>query len=246
MPPSERASDGEPTQVAPLVVVTGTSSAVDTTLVTAALAVGFQDEGLAVGVSAAVRTGPATDPGLARLARLTGIVDAAEHVRLEGLGPPVMAAEDTAVTLPPVPVHAARWSRQCRREDIDLLLVEDPEGVLTPLDEDGSTLLDLLDLLDTGDALGVRTGVVIACRDTPDELRQLTILVAVLQARGRHILGCAMQEVGAAGSERGGAEVAELLRAVSDVPLLGKVPAGAGQWDPQQFQDRAGAWLPVT
>ena len=37
----------------------------------------------------------------------------------------------------------------------------------------------------------------------------------------------------------------EDLPEVTGAPLLGRIPAGAGSWDAQTFQDRAGAWLPI-
>lgn len=227
---------------APLIVVTGTSASVDTALVGAALLVSLRDEGLRVATVTAVRT-DAADPsvGLPRLAKLAGC-DVRQHPRLEPALPAPVSAPAAGLTLAPVAVHAARWARLCQEDATDVVLVDDAEGLATPIDADGATLLDLLAL--TAD-LGVRAGVVVATGTGRDDLRTAAVLSRLARAEGLEVLGLVIDRRPDFEDEPGRRNMS-LLAELTGCPLLGVIPAGASGWDPQTFQDRAGAWLPVT
>lgn len=136
---------GEDAGPAPIIVVTGTGIRVDTTLAAAALTVGLRDEGLEVTVTTPVRTGATGTNSLRRLSDLTGGTHVHESITLAAELPPRDAARAGGIVLPPVMVHAAEWARLLRRPELDVLLVDDPEGILAELDEDGSCLLDAAD-----------------------------------------------------------------------------------------------------
>ncbi|HYO85468.1 MAG TPA: AAA family ATPase [Dermatophilaceae bacterium] len=235
---------GEDTGSAPIIVVTGTGSRVDTTLAAAALTVGLRDEGLEVTVTTPVRTGATGTNGLRRLSDLTGGTHVHERITLAADLPPRAAATVGGIVLPPVVVHAAEWARLVRRPELDVLLVDDPEGILTELDEDGSCLLDVAD---AAEGLDLRVGVVIACGVGRDDLRQAGLIAAVLRSRGVDILGCVIvDDDGAANDTAAANPIRDQLPDACSAPLIGHIPPEVRGWDPQTFQDRAGAWLPVA
>lgn len=223
-------------------VVTGTSAAADTALVGAALLVSLRDEGLRVSTVTAVRT-DTSDPavGLPRLAELAGC-EVPQHARLESPLPAPAAATAAGLTLTPVAVHAARWARLCRDDATDAVVVDDPEGLATPIDGDGASLLDLLAMAAD---LGVRAGVVLATGTSRDDVRAAAVLTRLVRAEGVDVLGLVVDRAPAPEDEPG-RRMMPLLAEITGCPLLGVIPAGASTWEPQTFQDRAGAWLPVT
>ncbi len=228
----------------PVIVVTPVAVGVDPNPTVAAIAVGLRDEQLSPVLVSPIRTGrpevgDAVDEHPA--ARLAGGLETIEPVRLYDEGPPVVAARSEAHPLPPVAVLAALVAQTARRPDVDLVLLADGVGLFTPMDEDGASLSDLLDL---AAALQVRIGTVIVCDTGPNTLHAAVALVDAVRERPWDLLGTVLTRRPEP-SDDVGAYVAATLEAATGVPLLGSIPAGARDWDVQQFTDRAGAWLPI-
>lgn len=228
---------------APVIVVTGTGPDVGKTVATAALAVGFRDQGLRVAVVKPCQTGvgPGEDGDLAQVRRLAGDVQTHELVRLTDPLAPDAAARRAGVSIPPVPVLASQAAQVARREDVDLVLVEGTGGLLVRLDLAGGTLADLALSVQE---LGLRVGVVVVAAAGLGTLNHSALTAEALQLRGLDCLGFVI------GSWPDDPDLAmtlnlEDLPEVTGAPLLGRIPEGAGSWDPQTFQDRAGAWLPI-
>ncbi|WP_288798947.1 dethiobiotin synthase [uncultured Arsenicicoccus sp.] len=228
---------------APVIVVTGTGPDVGKTVATAALAVGFRDQGLRVAVVKPCQTGvgPGEDGDLAQVRQLAGDVQTHELVRLPDPLAPDAAARRAGVSIPPVPVLASQAAQVARREDVDLVLVEGTGGLLVRLDLAGGTLADLALSVQE---LGLRVGVVVVAAAGLGTLNHSALTAEALQLRGLDCLGFVI------GSWPDDPDLAmtlnlEDLPEVTGAPLLGRIPEGAGSWDPQTFQDRAGAWLPI-
>lgn len=228
---------------APVIVVTGTGPDVGKTVATAALAVGFRDQGLRVAVVKPCQTGvgPGEDGDPAQVRRLAGDVQTHELVRLPDPLAPDAAARRAGVSIPPVPVLASQAAQVARREDVDLVLVEGTGGLLVRLDLAGGTLADLALSVQE---LGLRVGVVVVAAAGLGTLNHSALTAEALQLRGLDCLGFVI------GSWPEDPDLAmtlnlEDLPEVTGAPLLGRIPEGAGSWDPQTFQDRAGAWLPI-
>lgn len=234
------AVDSEP---APVIVVTGTSRAADPVTTMAALIVGFHDEGLQVCLSS---VGANQGRMLAAVQRLTGATRTYPPWATLG-SRSATPAEPNGRPAAPMPVQAATWSQLSRHDGTDVLLVLDPHGLAMPIDAEGATVLDLME---TAGSLGLRIGVVLACDATPDTLRQAALVAAALRPVRADLLGSVL-----APSEADQRPippvapwahvVAGQVSAVTGAPVLGGLPDGAASWPPQQFRDRAGAWLPV-
>ncbi|AKT52514.1 hypothetical protein ADJ73_01865 [Arsenicicoccus sp. oral taxon 190] len=226
-----------------MIVVTGTGTEVGKTIATAALAVGLQEQRLRVAVVKPCQTGlqPGEDGDLAVVDRLAGGVETVELVRLPDPLSPDAAARHTGRELPPVPVLASQIAQVARRDDVDIVLVEGAGGLLVRLDLAGGTLADLALCLQE---LGLTVGVIVVATAGLGTLNHSALTAEALQLRGLECLGFV---IGSWPESPGLAERLNVddLPAVTGAPLLGKVPEGAGSWDPQTFQDRAGAWLPI-
>lgn len=228
----------------PVIAVTPARVGIDTHPTAAAIAVGLRDERLSPVLFSPVRVGRPRSGGGADehpASRLAGGVTTVEPVRLFEPGPPLLAARAESYALPAVPVLAALVSRTARRPDVDLVVLDDGVGLFTPIDDDGATTADLLDL---AAALQVRVGIVIVCDARPGTLHTATALVEALRARRRDLLGTVLATRPGPDDEVAG-YVACALEEATGVPLLGSIPAGAADWDVAQFTDRAGAWLPI-
>lgn len=228
---------------APVIVVTGTGTDVGKTVATAALAVGFREQGLRVAVVKPCQTGvgPDEDADLAEVRRLAGELQTHELVRLPEPLAPDTAARHAGIDVPPVPVLASQVAQVSRRADVDLVLVEGAGGLLVRLDLAGGTLADLALCVQE---LGLRVGVVVVATAGLGTLNHSALTAEALQLRGLDCLGFVI------GSWPEDPDLAmrlnlEDLPEVTGAPLLGRIPAGAGSWDAQTFQDRAGAWLPI-
>lgn len=238
--------DGE--AAVPVIAVTPAEVGVDPGPTAAAIAVGLRDERLHPVLVSPVRVGrpqggggPGDAPDEHPASRLAGGLSTVEPVRLFAPGPPVPAARAEEQVLPPVAVLAALVSRTARRPDVDLVLLVDGAGMFTPVDEDGATTADLLDLTA---ALGVRVGVVVVCGLGAGTVHAATAVVEALRSRSADLLGLVLAARPDDADELG-TYVAATLEPATGVPLLGSIPAGAGEWDVAQFTDRAGAWLPI-
>lgn len=229
---------------APVIVVTPAIVGIDPFPTAAAIAVGLRDEQLYPVLVSPVRTGrPDTRGGSDEhpVSRLTGGLETVEPVRLYGQGPPALAARNEAHPLPPVAILAALMAQTARRPDVDLVLLADGAGLWTPIDDDGATLADVLEL---AASLQIRCGLVLVCDAGPGALHAAAAMVEALRSHRGDLLGTVLESRPAQGDEVG-AYIEATLEAATGVPMLGSIPAGAANWDAQQFTDRAGAWLPI-
>lgn len=218
-----------------VVVVTGTSTDVGKTIVTAALAA--TAEGRVLVVKPAQTGIGSGEPGDAEIvARLTG-VDVVTFTTLDEPLAPDTAARRAGVSIPPVAEHTARVREVAAGYDV--VVVEGAGGLLVRLDTDGGTLLDLAADLATTHPVEV----VVVCSPGLGTLNHAELTVGALRARGLEPAGLV---IGSWPTDPGLAERCnrEDLPRVTGVPLLGVLPAGSGALDPAGFVDAAGTWLP--
>jgi dethiobiotin synthetase len=212
-----------------VVLVTGTDTGVGKTVVTAAMAVASGKHG-SVAVLKTVQAGLPADADEVR--RLTGSDHVYEGARVNDPLNPTTAARLRDVVLPDVAEHAATVRRLA--SEFDTVIVEGAGGLLVGLDNAGRTLLDLARALDTPYTTVVVTraglGTLNHTRLTVDRLRGLPVAGLV---------------IGSWPAEPGLAERCNLddLQAATGLPLLGRVPAGAGSLHPDEFRAAAESWV---
>jgi dethiobiotin synthetase len=217
-----------------VVVVTGTSTGVGKTIATAALAVRAGATGSVVVVKP-VQTGVgpgADEPGDAEVVHaLTGCA-VQEFTRLDDPLAPDTAARLRSVRIPPVGEYADRV--KMLSESHDTVLVEGAGGLLVRLDTDGGTLLDL--------AAGLAAEVVVVVAAGLGTLNHTELTVGALRARSIEPTALV---IGAWPARPGLAERCNLedLPAVTGVPILARIPAGAGRLDRAEFRRQAPTWF---
>lgn len=213
--------------------VTGTDTGVGKTVVTAALAAS------AVGRVAVVKpaqTGVTADePGdLQEVQRLTGLDDLHEGVRLLEPLAPTTAGRRQDVALPSVDEHAKTIEKLA--VDRDLVLVEGAGGLLVGLDDDGNDLADLAARVE------IPFAFVVVARAGLGTLNHAGLTVEALRARGLPIAGLV---IGSWPAEPDLAEQCNLadLPTTTGVPVLGRIPEGAGSLDREAFVAAAAGWF---
>jgi len=215
-------------------VVTGTSTGVGKTVVTAALAV-LNPGALVV---KPVQTGAVDGDSDAReVARLSGAAVQEWTVLDEPLAPDT-AARRQGVEIPTVASYVDRLASL----DAATVIVEGAGGLLVRLDSGGGTALDLASgLADAGHEVEV---VVVAAAGL-GTLNHTELTVGALRARGLEPAGIV---VGSWPDEPGLAEHCNLedLPRVTGVPLLAVVPEGSGRLTPEQFRVSVRAWVSAT
>ncbi|MFC6707852.1 dethiobiotin synthase [Flexivirga alba] len=215
-----------------VLVVTGTDTDVGKTIATAAIAAALTAAGRRVMVYKPTQTGVSGDePGdVAEVERLTGVLGE-DGVRLVAPMAPRPAGALESATLPRLDEHVERVTRLER--SCDVVLVEGAGGLLVELTECGETIADL--------ARAVQASVVVVVRSALGTLNHTALTLEALQARGIQPLGVV---VGSWPSDPSTVEVSnrETLKA-GEVPMLGAIPAGAGQLSRAAFVARAPGWL---
>lgn len=222
--------------VAPAVLfVAGTDTDVGKTVATAALAVVASARG-SVAVMKPAQTGVTGDePGdLDEVRRLTGLTDLHEGIRLRDPLAPTTAGRREGVPLPSVDTHAKTIEDLAAERE--LVIVEGAGGLLVGLDEDGHDLADLAGRLE------VPFAFVVVARAGLGTLNHAGLTVEALRSRGLPIAGLV---IGSWPAEPDLAEQCNLedLPATTGVPVVGRIPAGAGQLDRQAFTRAAPTWL---
>lgn len=216
-----------------ILIVTGTDTGVGKTVTTAALAVRAAGE---VAVVKPAQTGVAADePGdLHDVQRLTGLSNLYEGVRLRDPLAPTTAARREGVALPPVASHARTIDGLTQANET--VLVEGAGGVLVGLDAEGNNLADL------AQHLTAPFGFVVVARAGLGTLNHAGLTVEALRARGLPIDGLV---IGAWPAEPDLAERCNLedLPAVTGVPVIGRIPAGAGALSQEEFRAAAPGWF---
>lgn len=230
--------------LAPVIIVTGTGTAVGKTVTTAAIVVGLRAQGLRLVVVKPTQTGllPGEPGDLHEVCRLAGNVETHELVRLpDPLGPDA-AARLAGVALPTVAEHATRLTELAARDEVDLVLVEGAGGLLVRIDTDGATIADLGATLAAG---GAKVGYVVVAAAGLGTLNHSALTAEALRSRGLECLGFVI------GSWPDDPDLAmqtnlQDLASVTGAPLLGRVPAGAGRLTPVAFQASAAGWIAIT
>lgn len=213
--------------------VTGTDTGVGKTVVTAALAASADGS---VAVVKPAQTGVTADePGdLQEVQRLTGLTDLHEGVRLLDPLAPTTAGRRQGVALPSVDEHARTIEKLAA--DRDLVLVEGAGGLLVGLDDDGNDLADLAARLELPFAF------VVVARAGLGTLNHAGLTVEALRARALPIAGLV---IGSWPAEPDLAEQCNLddLPITTGVPVIGRIPEGAGALDRAAFVAAAAGWF---
>ncbi|TXL60636.1 dethiobiotin synthase [Aeromicrobium terrae] len=212
------------------IVVTGTDTGVGKTVVTAALARLFQSRDQTVRVVKPVQTGVAegepTDAD--EVNRRCGEI-AEDLARLGQPLAPESAALATGDALPTVAEHVER----IRAVDADVVIVEGAGGVLVRLDLDGGTIVDVATALDAE--------VVVVTRESLGTLNHTGLTVEHLRRAGLDpvlVLG----SVDAVPSLDASHNHDDLPR-LTGCRVVGRVPAGAGGMEVEDFRHDAPAWF---
>ncbi|AYF75639.1 ATP-dependent dethiobiotin synthetase BioD [Nocardia yunnanensis] len=214
-----------------LLLVTGTSTDVGKTIVTAALAATARAAGLAVAVCKPAQTGVAPgEPGdLAVVTQLSGVARTLELARY-----PEPLAPDTAARRCGRPLltlaETVAGIESCA--DADLVLVEGAGGLLVRIGD--FTLLDLAQKLSAPVLLVAAAGL--------GTLNHSELTTRTLAAAG---VACAGLVIGSWPAEPDLASACNRtdLPAVTGVDLVGSLPAGAGAWPAGEFAAAAPGWF---
>ncbi len=217
-----------------LLFVTGTSTEVGKTIVTAAVAALALDRGASVAVVKPAQTGvPTGAPGdLADVTRLSGCTEVHELVRYpDPLSPAAAARLCGGAPLDPARFYDLVLGLSGSHE---LVLVEGAGGLLVRFDEDGTTLADL--------ARGLRAPVLVVAGPQLGTLNHTALTLEALAHRGLELSGVVLGTWPAA---PGLAERCNLrdLETLAARPLLGALPEGAGALAPAEFLELARAGL---
>lgn len=212
-------------------LVTGTSTEVGKTVVTAALAATARAAGRTVAVCKPAQTGVAPgEPGdLAVISRLAGVTRTVEPARY-----PDPLAPDTAARRcgAPLLTLARATDAVAGLADADLVLVEGAGGLLVRLGE--FTLPDL--------ARELAAPVLVVTAPGLGTLNHTELTTRELARAGVRCAGLVV------GSWPGRPDLASRtnradLPRVTGVDLVGVVPAGAGSWQPDRFAAAAPGWF---
>ncbi|MBJ7290762.1 dethiobiotin synthase [Williamsia sp.] len=215
-----------------VLIVTGTSTDVGKTIVTAAIAAAAAADGASVGVCKPGQTGvgPGEPGDIDEVVRLTGITSTIEGARYpEPLAPETAASRAgmDPLTLTSVTDAVARIAEN------DVVLVEGAGGVLVRLGVD-LTVLDV--------AVALSAPVVVVAAAGLGTLNHTELTVDAVRARGVEVSGIVI------GSWPDEPDLATRCNRVdlprlTDTPIVGVVPAGAGRLTRADFTERAPGWF---
>jgi dethiobiotin synthetase len=220
-----------------VVFVTGTDTGVGKTVVTAALAVALRQAGGAPYVIKPAQTGVGPDePGdLDDVRRLAGDVAGHEGVRLREPLAPDTAARLEGATLPGLAHQRDTVVAAAEGHDV---LVEGAGGVLVHLGDHW----DALDLAASVAHAGLPVGFVVVARAGLGTLNHSALTVRAIQQRQLPVHGLV---IGSWPAEPDLASEQNLLDlpAMTGVPLLGRIPEGAGGLGAEEFAAGVPDWL---
>ncbi|GGK65463.1 dethiobiotin synthase [Nocardia camponoti] len=214
-----------------ILLISGTSTDVGKTIVTAALAATAVAAGRTVAVCKPAQTGIAPgEPGdLAEVTRLSGVTRTLELARY-----PEPLAPDTAARRAGMPLLglAETASAIDTLRDADLVLVEGAGGLLVRMGE--FTLLDL--------AQKIGAPVLVVAAAGLGTLNHSELTTRLLAASG---VECAGLVIGSWPSEPGLAERCNRddLPRITGEEVRGIVPAGVGKWSQERFTVTAPSWF---
>ena len=220
-----------------ILVVTGTSTGVGKTIVTAAIAALSHVREATVAVVKPVQTGVFKgEPGdLADVRRLTGVPSLHELARFDDPLSPAAAARLSG-QLPIDLIHAARIVRDLA-DHHDLVIVEGAGGLLVRFDEDGSTIADLARML--------AAPVFVVTQPGLGALNHTALTLEALAHRGLQLGGLIIGEWPADPDLAMRTNLRD-LQMLAARPLEGAIQAGAGALAPPDFLDAARAGLAPT
>lgn len=217
--------------------VTGTDTDVGKTVTTAALVVALRAQGRSPYVVKPAQTGvlPGEPGDLDEVRRLVGGVDGVEGVRLREPLSPETAARLEGVSLPGICDQRDLILEAAQSHDV---LVEGAGGVLVGVGESWG----LLDLATMVTHAGTPTGFLVVARAGLGTLNHTALTVQAIQHRGHDVLGVL---IGSWPERPDLAAEQNLLDLpiMTGVPVLGRVPEGAGSWDTGPFAAAAPGWL---
>jgi dethiobiotin synthetase len=218
----------------PVLVVSGTSTEVGKTVVTAAVAALAVARGERVAVVKPAQTGepPGSTGDLEVIRRLSGVTRTAELARFPGPLSPAAAARTAGQ--PPLDLAEVAVVVKQLAASADLVLVEGAGGLLVRYDPAGATIADLAAMLGTPVLVVVSAG-----------LGTLNHTALTLEALSTRRLVPAGVVIGSWPSRPGLAERANLtdLAVIAGRPLAGALPAGAGRLGRDAFLAVARAGL---
>jgi dethiobiotin synthetase len=216
-----------------ILIITGTSTGVGKTVVTAAVAALAAAAGRRTAVVKVAQTGvhdgPGSDtPDLDTVTRLTGLTDTHELARFPDPLSPEAAARVSG--LPPADLSRARAVIGRLAAERDLVLVEGAGGLLVRFDPAGRTIADLAAALDAPALVVTAAGL--------GTLNHTALTLEALRARKVRLAGVVV------GSWPGQPDLAERenladLEVVAGAPLAGLLPAGSGALQPDEFRAAA-------
>jgi dethiobiotin synthetase len=212
-----------------VLVVTGTGTGVGKTVVTAALAALALARGRRVAVLKPAQTGVAPgEPGdLAEVRRLVGDVERLTTAELARYPDPLAPATAAArAGRPPVTATEAAEAAAKLAVDHDLVLVEGAGGLLVRLATPGDTLADV--------AGALAAPVLVVAAAGLGTLNHTALTTEALAARGLRCPGVVIGSWPAQPDLAARCNLAD-LPSVTGVPLLGRLPAGAGRLAPGEF-----------
>lgn len=222
-----------------VIVVTGTDTGVGKTVVTAALAAVQLSRGRTVAVVKPAQTGVGTgeDADLAEVRRLAGDVSLHEGVRLPDPLAPDTAARVAGLELPGLDTQRNLADAVAREHDVTFL--EGAGGVLVNLGEHWN----VIDLAESVRYAGHAVTFVVVARAGLGTLNHTALTVQAIQTRGLEVEGVV---IGSWPASPGLAEEQNLLDlpVLTGVPVLGRVPAGAGAMPVPGFRRDAPDWVP--
>lgn len=219
-------------------IVTGTSTDVGKTVVTAALAAVLKRSG-SVAVCKPAQTGlrPGEDGDLADVRRLAGELATVEPARYPEPLAPATAARRAGMPLLARAAVAEAVTQLDRGHDA--VLVEGAGGVLVRLGEGGFTIADVA--ADLG-AAGVDVSAVVVVDPALGALNHAELTVRALRASG---VRCEGLIIGRWPQDPDLAMRCNLedLPTVTGMPVLGRIPDGAGRLARDAFTAAAPAWF---
>jgi dethiobiotin synthetase len=213
--------------------VTGTDTGVGKTVTTAALVVALRAQGRSPWVLKPAQTGVAPgEPGdLDEVHRLAGTVPGHEGVRLRAPLAPDTAARLEGADLPGLAEQRDTVLAAAESHDV---LVEGAGGVLVPIG-DGWTLLDLAVSVVHA---GTPAGFVVVCRAGLGTLNHSALTVQAIGHRGLDVAGLVIGSWPAHPDLAAEQNLLD-LPLITGVPVLGRLPEGAGALGRDRFADVA-------
>ncbi|WP_225839497.1 dethiobiotin synthase [Streptomyces sp. NK08204] len=218
----------------PVLFISGTGTEIGKTVTTAAVAAAALAAGRSVAVLKAAQTGVGPDErgDAAEVARLAGPVMATELARYpEPLAPGTAARR---AGLAPVHPHEVAEAAAKLATEHDLVLVEGAGGLLVRFDAAGGTLADAAELL--------RAPVLVVAAAGLGTLNTTELTARELRSRRVELAGVVIGSWPKSPDLASRCNVADLAE-VAGAPLLGALPAGAGDLPPAEFRTAAPGWL---